>query len=344
MREPIEKVDLSKNLSPICIYEKLNRKISYILSVDPAEGLGLNNNAFTLINPHTQCVAAEYKSPYISPPDFYRMIVKFMDEYCPKSMIVIEANRGRELINRFMESKYRYQLWYDSKKLTAKVVETTDKYGSERRSANERRAFGFDTTSSSKPLLFSIIERIMEEDLNMVYTQYIVKDITCVQRMPNGKIIMGAGDNDEGVGHGDVLMSYLIGLYVLYNADNLDEFGVNPGASAPIDTDRELTEEEQRQVIMQAMANMNPEMQELFKSVLEQKDPVQDAYMHEAEVQREMKRHDYEMGIQESEQDMRFSDESFDDIVWEQTQRNIFDSYFERQNDPGAKFDINDWI
>ena len=34
MKEPIEKVDLSKNLSPICIYEKLNRKIGYILSVD----------------------------------------------------------------------------------------------------------------------------------------------------------------------------------------------------------------------------------------------------------------------------------------------------------------------
>ena len=344
MKEPIEKVDLSKNLSPICIYEKLNKKISYILSVDPSEGLALNNNAFTLINPHTQCVAAEYKSPYISPPDFFRMIVKFMDNYCPKSMIVVEANRGRELINRFMESKYRYQLWYDSKKLTAKVVETTDKFGAERRSANERRAFGFDTTPSSKPLLFSIIERIMEEDLNMVYTQYIVKDITCVQRQPNGKIILGAGDDDEGVGHGDNLMSYLIGLYVLYNADNLEEFGINPGASAPIDTDRELTEEEQKQVIINAMANMPPEMQELFASVLNQKDPVQDSYNHEMEVQREIRKQNFEMGISEDEQDMRFSSESADDLAWENTQRNIFDAYFERQNDPGSKFDINDWI
>lgn len=203
VKEPISKVDLSKTLSPINFYEKINRKIHYILSVDPAEGLGLNNNAFTLINPHTEMVAAEFKSPYISPPDFFRMLVKFMDEYCPKSMIVIEANRGRELINRFMESKYRYQLWYDSKKLAAKVVETTDKYGAVRTSANERRAMGFDTTPQSKPLLFSIIERFMEEDLSKVNTQYIVKDVTCVQRMPNGKIILGSNDDSEGVGHGD---------------------------------------------------------------------------------------------------------------------------------------------
>ena len=139
-------------------------------------------------------------------------------------------------------------------------------------------------------------------------------------------------------------MAYLIGLYVLYNADNLDEFGINPGASAPIDTDRELTEEEQKQVIINAMANMPPEMQELFASVLNQKDPVQDSYIHEAEVQREIKRQNFELGINEEEQDMRFIDDSADDVAWDNLQRNIFDSYFERQNDPKSKFDINDWI
>ena len=33
-KEPIDKLDLSKNLSPILIYEKLNKKIPYVLSVD----------------------------------------------------------------------------------------------------------------------------------------------------------------------------------------------------------------------------------------------------------------------------------------------------------------------
>ena len=35
-------------------------------------------------------------------------------------------------------------------------------------------------------------------------------------------------------------MSYLIGLFVLYNAENLEEYGIRPGASAPEDEDREL--------------------------------------------------------------------------------------------------------
>ena len=342
MKTPIKSIDLSKTLSPINIYEDLNKKIHYILSVDPAEGLGLNNNAFTLINPHTEMVAAEFKSPYISPPDFYRMIVKFMDEYCPKSMIIVEANRGRELINRFMESKYRYQLWYDSKKLTAKKVETTDKYGAERRSANERRAFGFDTTASTKPLLFSIIERLMEEDLSKVCTEYIVKDVSCVQRMPNGKIILGSGDDSEGEGHGDNLMSYLIGLYVLYNAGNLEEYGVYPGSSEPINN-RELSEEEKKEQILSLMGSMPDEMREMFQQVLNQSDPVEESFRNEREIQNEMKMYDA-MNNNFDEGDMRFIDDSMDDNIWMQTQHEIFATNRMLSEDPNRVFDINDYV
>ena len=344
MREPLEKLDLSKNLSPILVYEKLNKKINYILAVDPSEGLALNNNAFTLINPHTECVAAEYKSPYISPPDFFRLICKFMDEYCPKSMIVIEANRGRELINRFLESKYRYQLWYDSKKLAAKVVETTDKYGAERQSANERRAFGFDTTPSSKPLLFSIIERFMEEELNKVYSQYVVKDVTCVQRQPNGKIIMGSGDDSEGVGHGDNLMSYLIGLFVLYNAENLEEFGVRRGSSMPEDEDRELTDDEKRDKIQSVMGMLPPEMQEMFKGVLAQTDPVRDSRMYEQQVQQELMRQDMMNGNNPNEMNNRIYDEMMDEQMWMQQQREIFQLNQFGNSGSSNQFNMEDWI
>lgn len=342
VKEPIEKINLSKNLSPICIYEKINKKIRYILSIDPAEGLGLNNNAFTLINPHTECVAAEYKSPYISPPEFFRMLVKFMDEYCPKSMIVIESNRGRELINRFLESKYRYQVWYDSKKLGSKTVISTDKYGSERKSANERRSVGFDTTVSTKPLLFSIIERIMEEELTKINTQFIVKDVTCVQRKPNGKIILGAGDDDEGVGHGDNLMSYLIGLFVLYNADNLEEFGVFPGSSIPSDESKELTDDEKLQKIRESIVDMPPEMQILFQDVLNQSDPVKDSYKNQMEIQREMTKQDLINGNINDEQDPRFYDESVEDAQWNYVESSIYQSYYE--NSQINQFNIDDYV
>ena len=269
-----------------------------------------------------------------------------MDEKCPKSMIVVEANRGRELINRFLESKYRYQLWYDSKKLTSKVIETTDMYGAERRSANERRAFGFDTTSSSKPLLFSIIERFMEEELNKVYTQYIVKDVAGVQRMPNGKIILTSGDekDDEGVSHGDNLMSYLIGLFVLYNANNLEEFGVRKGSSMPEDEDRELTDDEKRDKIQSVMGMLPPEMQEMFRGVLQQTDPVRESHIYEQAIQQEMMQQEMMRGNLDEDRGNRFYDEVMDEQAWMQQQREIFSSNRIGNDISRNSFNMDDWI
>lgn len=348
MRTPIEEVQYDKkSIERINIYEKLNRKIHYVLSIDPAEGLGLNNNAFTLINPHTEMIAAEYKSPYISPPDFFRLICNFMNDRCPKSMIVIESNRGRELINRFLESKYRYQLWYDNKKLTSKKVVTTDEYGAERRAANERRAFGFDTTSSSKPLLFSILENFMEEQLDKITTQYIVKDINSVQRMPNGKIVLGADsadDDDEGVSHGDNLMSWLIGLFVLFNAENLEEYGIRKGASEPDNPDRELSPQEKKQQILSLMDSLSPELQELFQDVLKESDPVQDSLKHEMEVQKELSMRDQSFGVEE-DYDMRFYNEDVERMDQQRFEQTIFESNFGGGSfGSHSQFNVDDWV
>lgn len=337
IREPIEVIDYSNNLSPINIYEKINPKIHYILSVDPAEGLGLNNNAFELINPHNQCPVAEFKSPYISPPDFFRLIVKFIEERCPKSLIVIEANRGRELINRFLESKFRYQLWYDSNKITSKVIETTDRYGAQRQSANERRAFGFDTTSSSKPLLFNILENMMMEQIHKLYTPYLVKDIASVQRKVNGAIVLGAGDDDdEGVGHGDNLMAYLIGLFVYFNAPNLEEFGIFRGASEPSDDSIPETPEQKREKLKNLMGVLPKQLQELFGSVLNEKDDISNAWEYERQVQQELSQYDMEHGNSDS---IGMPGNLVDDTQWNQLNQQIFESNFKRnqqppQNDP----------
>lgn len=348
-KTPIQKIDIAKNLQPILVYEKINKKVTYILSVDPSEGLALNNNAFTLINPHTQMIIAEYKSPYISPPDFFRMLCTFIRDYVPRVMIVVEANRGRELINRFYESPYKYQLWYDANKLTAKSVVNTDKYGAERQQANERRSLGFDTTRSTKPLLFSIIERFMEEELEKVNTEYLVKDVASVQRKPNGTIIMGAGDDDEGEGHGDVLMAYLIGLFVLYNAKNLEEFGIIPGASEPDDPDKELTPEEQRLQIQNLMGSLPEDMQEIFRDYLKQTDPVEASNKYQREVQREMQMQEAAMNgtnafTNSSSFNDRFIDPAQQDDLWNSTQRTIMEGYEERQSSPNRQFKVEDWV
>lgn len=349
-KEPIEKLDLRKDLQPILIYEKLNKKISYILSVDPAEGLSLNNTAFTLINPHTEMIVAEYKSPYISPPDFFRMLCKFIKLYVPRSMIVVEANRGRELINRFLESPYRLQLWYNPDKLVDKVVRSVDKYGSEKQASYERRAFGFDTTTKSKPLLFSIIERFMEDELDKVNTKYLVKDVSAVQRKPNGTIILGADDDDEGEGHGDVLMAYLIGLFVLFNAKNLEEFGVSPGSAEPILDPEDILKRsipETKEKIKDLIGTLPEHMQGIFMDYLKQTDPVEESRKFHRELQREYNKQEHMMqGSDDFFVPDRnpYIDPMEQDQLWRSTEQTIMERYGRERDDSNREFQVEDWI
>ena len=63
----------------------------------------------SFINPYTRRVVVEYECAYISQPELASILIKFWDERCPRCMIIVESTRGRELLNKLMESKYKYQ-------------------------------------------------------------------------------------------------------------------------------------------------------------------------------------------------------------------------------------------
>lgn len=335
-KEPIKVIDYSKNLCPILIYEELNRKYHYILSIDPSEGLSQDNNAFTLINPYTLCPAAEFKSPYISPADFTKLAIKFMDDFCPLSMVVVEANR-REMVNRFLESKYRNRLYYDVDKLTAKqVVEKTDEYGALKQQANERRAFGFDTTKTSRALLFEILENFVEERKEKLYSKYIVEDILTLERKPNGKILASSGNHDDNV------MSYLIGLAVYYHASNLEDYGIIRGAKEPTPDRIPTTMMEVREKMKSVMNILPDNIKEFFSGFMKQTDYVESAENYERQIQyiQRMQEADQDIGTHE---DTRFLDPRVEQERWSQLDHDLFESNFNNDEynnvDIGSLFD-----
>lgn len=336
-REPIKKLDYSNNLCPILIYEPIKRRTPYILAIDPSEGLAMDNNAFTLINPFTQKAAAEFKSPYISQPDMVQMCCKFLDDYCPRSMIVVENNRGREAINCFLNTRYKYQLYYDEGKLTDKVVDSRDKYGELKKAAYERRAYGFYTGGSSRPQLFAILETLVDERKDILYTEYIVDDILGLIRKPNTRVEAGPGKHDDNI------MCYLMGLYIYYHADAdfLEGYGIRRGArdtDTDYDDNGNLTKSGEAKKIKELLPQMPENMRELFKQMLQEKDPVKESWDYQKEVQRatgmgmdklpsqlsDMELADYHHGITADP-----SDEAF----WQGYDNQTIDSNFERNYD-----------
>ncbi len=336
----IDKIDLSQNYCPFNIYERLKPNIPYILVVDPSDGLAMDNNAVTLINPYTQIPAMEFQSPYVSQPQLCVMLCKFMDQFCPKCMIVIESNKGVELINRFLETKYRYQLYYDDNKLLKNIDERVDKYGSIVKAANERRAYGFTTTRSNRPKLFAILENLMEERKECICTDYIVQDVCGLIRKPNGKVEAGSGLHDDNI------MSYLIGLFVYFfaPAELLEQFGIHRGASDPneyFDEDGNMTEQSQLQKMKEMLPSLPQEMQEIIMQTLNQRNNVDDSWEYHKEIQKYQQEEFLEDPLNGAR---RFTTTAspMDQSFWNQYDSNIIESNFPEDN--YKNFDINDYI
>ena len=279
----IYEIDYSKNLCPFYVYEKLRSSYPYIIIVDPAEGFGPehDNSAIVGLNPYTLKTVIEYKTPYVSQLEMFEMLDKLLMEHIPKACVIVESNKGRELIAYFMRSMWKMNLWYDEDKLNSKIVEVSNEYGEAMKAAHERRAFGFDTTTKTRPRLFKVLENLAEEDIDTLCTEFVSKDVLGLIQKPNGKIEAGNGEHD------DVIMAKLIGHYVYYNATNLEEFGIVKGAKEPDESDKVLSEVDKFNKLKELMPYLPQDVQEFMKAHKD-KNPINEAnkYYKEIEIQR----------------------------------------------------------
>lgn len=275
-RRPIEEIDVKTKdvLSTVFLYEKFDRRVPYIFGIDPSEGLSEDNNALIVINPFTYKVAAEYKSPYISAKDFSKFIVQFMDEYCPRALLVIEANRGHNLMERLMETHYRDRIWYDKDRMNQLLTEKRDRYGGIPQSTLERKVMGFVTGTKSRERLFSCLETMVMENIDCIFSENLVNEILTLIRKPSsGKIEAAPGEHD------DCVMAYLIGLYVYLNASNLAEYGISRHMRRPDEKVERTTETEKmyRSRVRDALPMIPEQYRGIFEDYLKQRDPVLDA-------------------------------------------------------------------
>lgn len=281
--KPMMDIDYSDNLCPFFFYEKIHREYPYIVIVDPAEGLGADhdNNAVIVLNPYTLRTVMEYKSPYVSQPGLFKMLDKLFTEHLPKPCIIVEANKGRELINIFTDSIWVDRLWYDADKLNAKVVEVADEYGAAQQAAHIRKAWGFDTSSKSRPQLFRTLDVLVEEDIDTLCTEYVAKDVLGLIKKPTGRIEAGKGEHD------DCIMAKLIGHFVYNNATNLEEYGIIKGQREPVHDNREMTEVEKLAKLQELLPNLPKEIRDLFATSGVGKNPVTEANKYYQQLERE---------------------------------------------------------
>ena len=235
LKQQPEKEVMVFNRFKMDFYDKIDRNRIYFIGIDCSCGVGNDNNALTIVDPYTEKPVAEFKSPYISQPDFNRLVLFIMRNYTPRGVLCIERNNvGSSLIQHLLETEFRNSIYYETEDLEKIIDDRLDNKGFLRQEAMSRKVRGIYTGPKSRKVMHRILEEYVHEHKEKFVTENITSDIS--------KLIKKGDRIDHAPGfHDDSLMSYLMVLYVLNVGRSLRNFGFVRG----------LTEEEKNQGLLE---------------------------------------------------------------------------------------------
>lgn len=212
---------------------------NWILSIDIGGGLGKDQSVFSLIDPKDMKTKMLFFSSNIGITDFADFVIEYVNKYVPNAIVVPERNNaGLAFIELILKSNIQDRLYYSIRE--DKTVEKIDKGASVfkkgRTSKKEIRVYGVNTTGNSRTGggsrndMMEILFMIMNERQELVNNKFLFDEIRTLYRNKSGKIEAQSGFHD------DILMSYLIGLYVLIYGRNINKFVKNISDSKDDDT------------------------------------------------------------------------------------------------------------
>jgi hypothetical protein len=179
IREPKQELD------GVIFYEHLKADHYYSLGADPAEGIGQDDSAFTVIDRMTGREVAHFSNNQIPPDIFAKKIMKTA-EYFNNALVVLEINNhGLAVLNELSRLGYMMifrQRYYD------KV------------SKDWTRRLGWKTTSTTKPLMIDeFIKALREEEVGISSAATVGQMLTFVHTNEPNRHGMGAesGQRDD---------------------------------------------------------------------------------------------------------------------------------------------------
>lgn len=219
-RKPIAKKTIGK-IYDILFYEKPRKKRMYFMGLDPSDGTGNDNYAFTIIDPYTLNIVAEFKSPYMTVHGCVDLVSWVVKTYFPNILIVIERNRnGGAVVEEFKRTELRNRI-YSSPQAnadTSRISDKMDENGFIKETFVRNKYFGTNTTPGTRQVMMNILLDAVHFARHLLSSQYLVEDIKNLV-IKNDKIQAAPGKHDDSI------MSWLIVMYVYYYGEKLERYG-----------------------------------------------------------------------------------------------------------------------
>lgn len=199
---------------------------NWCLSIDIGGGLGRDYSAFTLIDPVSYKPVMNFKNNHIGVLEFADLVIKFVTTYVPNAVIIPERNFNSAFIEHIQKSEISKRLYYtssDDKDYTMQKIKKTSIFKKGNIGTGiETRRYGFLTdTAKRKIMTEEILYMIVENRPELCNNELLFDEMRKLIREKSGKINHMNGEHD------DLLMSYLIGLFVLIYSSNKTKFFKN---------------------------------------------------------------------------------------------------------------------
>lgn len=210
------------------VYEELHNIIhrNYIISIDIASGLEQDSTVVTIIDPFTFKTAALFRSNNISTVDLVELLVALIDDYFYAGVLVPERNNmGISVIQMLLKTHVANHVYFNVNESAVKreqeqqMVGKRNKEKKKKKSSTGKRIYGIDTTPKSRKIMIEeILNTIINEEPEKINNPELLEEIKTLVRDKKGKIQARSGCHD------DVVMSYLIGLYMYLYGNNVRQF------------------------------------------------------------------------------------------------------------------------
>lgn len=224
-----KKIYFHNNKYTMYVIEDLGNMVAmpWLVSVDIGGGLSQDRTVLTVIDPFTRRVKALLFSNVMPVNELEEVIIEMKSLYFPKMILAPETNyNGSYLIqNLFKNEKVDFKdsiTYYrvsDNllKKRTNPKSDLINKQTMISSSSSKRRAkdvakyeYGVNTNVKSRSIMMeNILFNLVEETPELINNPFIFAELKTLIKAKTGKIEHQSGAHD------DILMSYLIGLYVL---------------------------------------------------------------------------------------------------------------------------------
>lgn len=260
LKENIQPPKWVKHLTPLydlLIYEKPIPNRMYFLGLDPSDGTGGDNYAFTVIDPYTLKVTMEFKSPYMTIDGCCDLVEYVMDNYYNNLLIVIERNKnGGAVVEKFKSNPKLRRHVYASAKAnedTSRIMDELDENGFIKEQFIRNKYFGTTTTTSTRQVMMNIMLDVVHFAREYVTSQYLVEDLLNLE-VRREKIQAVSGKHDDNV------MSWLLVMYVYYYGEKLERWGFVKGQPP-----QDVVEDDKYHIARRLYSN--PEVKRQFPSL-----------------------------------------------------------------------------